>query len=284
MPKSDLVTVTTLEGNMDSAAYLQRIGLTERPDNDLDGLRALHLAHLHRVPFENLDIRWKVPIVLEKEPLFAKIVQRRRGGFCYELNGLFAWLLEDLGFRVERIQGQVFNERKRQFGQPFDHMALLVYVDDRPYLTDVGFGELFMAPMLMEIGHIHREDGRSYLLAEDEEGWIELCRTNGSGAFTPVYRFSTEVHPFEAFGPMCTYHQTSPQSHFTQRTICTLPLPGGRVTLTDRRSILTREGLREERSFTGDEFHELMRTHFGMDELPVEAVWPVPKQGHGRQG
>ncbi len=104
--------------------YLARIGCP-RPDRpDAGALRALHRAHQMAVPFENLSIHLGEPIVLTEAGLLAKIVTRRRGGFCYELNGAFGLLLEALGFGVERAAARVFGGGG--FGPPFDHMALVV--------------------------------------------------------------------------------------------------------------------------------------------------------------
>jgi len=97
----------------------------------------LHLAHLLSAPFENLSIHWHEPIVLTDEALFQKIVLRQRGGFCYELNGLFASLLRTLGFQVEMLSAGVMNKRG-EFGPEFDHMTLMVTLAER-WLVDVGF-------------------------------------------------------------------------------------------------------------------------------------------------
>src|SRR5262245_59151663 len=95
---------------MDVQAYLKRIGFQGAFGRDEETLRQLHLAHLLRVPFENLSIHAQQPIVLDDAALFEKIVVRRRGGFCYELNGLFSALLRELGFAVSRLSAQVAND------------------------------------------------------------------------------------------------------------------------------------------------------------------------------
>jgi len=254
---------------MDRHAYLQRIGLRRTPAPDANGLKALHRAHLLNVPFENLHIRARIPIELNPERLYDKVVRQRRGGFCYELNGLFAALLEDLGFRLDRIQGQVYEARRQRFGPPFDHMALLVHVEGRSYLADVGFGDLFLEPLPLELEQDLPDSNRTYRLSPDGTGHILLRRTNGRSG-SPMYRFSTEPHALEDFAGMCRHHQTSPHSHFTQRTVCTLALPEGRVTLTDQRTILTHQGRRDERSIEGDGFRTALWDHFGM--TPPEAL------------
>ena len=121
-------------------AYLDRIG-AGRPDiATAAALHALHRAHLLAVPFENLSIHLGEPVSLDDRDLFGKIVTRRRGGFCYELNGAFALLLGALGFDVRLLAARVFGQGR--FGPPFDHLALLVHTadGDGPWLADVGFG------------------------------------------------------------------------------------------------------------------------------------------------
>ena len=121
-------------------AYLERLGFTAPPQPTIEGLRRLHTAHLARVPFENLDIHLGEKILLEPEALVAKIVERRRGGFCYELNGAFSTLLQALGFDVTLLAARVHNAGV--LGPPFDHMCLRVDLDE-PWLADVGFGDNF---------------------------------------------------------------------------------------------------------------------------------------------
>jgi len=98
---------------MDVGAYLNRIGFDGAPRQRADTLRALHAAHLETVPFENLDIHLGRPIVLDEAAFFDKIVRRGRGGFCFELNGLFAALLRALGFDVTMLSG-VYPPRPRR--------------------------------------------------------------------------------------------------------------------------------------------------------------------------
>jgi len=126
---------------MNIDAYLERINYTGSREPTAETLRALQVAHLKTVPFENLSIHAKEPIVLEDDALFAKIVERRRGGFCYEANGSFAALLRAMGFEVVMLAAGVTN-RRGGFGPKFDHMTLMVTLAER-WLADVGFGDSF---------------------------------------------------------------------------------------------------------------------------------------------
>src|SRR5262249_6906854 len=150
-------------------------------------LRALHVAHLMTVPFENLDIPLGRAILLNDEALFAKIIEQRRGGFCYELNGLFAKLLRTLSFRVEMLSASVYNAEGIP-GADFAHMALLVSLDQR-WLVDVGFGDSFRLPLLLEESEEQPQAGRAYLLNRDDPYFI-LVQRDWDGEWKQQYRFT----------------------------------------------------------------------------------------------
>ncbi|MCB0794688.1 MAG: arylamine N-acetyltransferase [Flavobacteriales bacterium] len=250
-------------GEQEIEAYLERIRAPHPQRADLSALRTLHRAHLASVPFENIDIRSGVPIALDLDRLFDKVVLRRRGGFCYELNGLFAELLRRSGFQVDLVEGRVYHHRRKAYGPPFDHMALLVQVPEGTYLADVGFGDLFLEPMPFADGARVDEGERSYVLEASSDGLYDLFRLQ-KGARVPNYRFHPTPHPFTAFEDMCRYHQTSPSSHFTQRTLCTMALPDGRITVTDHRLIRTSNGNRSEQALDRKGFEQALQDHFGL--------------------
>jgi hypothetical protein len=129
-------------------AYLERIGYSGVTDPNSDTLRALHRAHLFTVPFENLDIGLKRTIPCDAEAAVRKIVEQRRGGFCYELNGAFAWLLRALGFHVTLLSARV-GRADGSLGPEYDHLTLRVDLD-QPWLADVGFGDSFLDPLRLQ--------------------------------------------------------------------------------------------------------------------------------------
>jgi N-hydroxyarylamine O-acetyltransferase len=130
-------------------AYLDRIGVGRPARADAASLAELQLHHLRSVPFENLSIHLGEPIVLEPAALVDKLVDRRRGGFCYELNGAFAALLSALGFSVTLLAARVATPVG--LGPPFDHLALRVDADDGgPWLADVGFGSFSHHPLRLD--------------------------------------------------------------------------------------------------------------------------------------
>jgi N-hydroxyarylamine O-acetyltransferase len=227
-------------------------------------LRALHLAHLYAVPFENLDIHLGRELSLAPAALFEKIVTRRRGGFCYELNGLLCYALRELGFRVTMLSAEVARAAGG-FSPAFDHLALHVELED-PWLGDVGFGNGFRAPVRLNDAGDQRQGESSYLILADEP-YRTLMRRDEGGDWTPQYRFTLEPHGLAEFGGRCLFHQTSHESHFTQGRICTLATPEGRVTMVGMRLIETTAAGRAERDLAGAAaYAATLRERFGVIE------------------
>lgn len=275
---------------MDLHAYLQRIGYRGPLEPTPATLAALHRAHLLSVPFENLDIHLGRPIVLALPALYAKIVAGRRGGFCYELNGLFAWLLRELGFEVELLSARVFEQGLE--GPEFDHLALAVRMNagwsadtgrevDGGWLADVGFGDSFLEPLRMRGGDENAQDSGTFRLTKaiverlgdpGGEGTgapradLVLERSRPAGApWEPQYVFSMAPRVLSDFDAMCRFHQTSPRSSFTRRTICSRATPRGRVTLSNQRRIVTDDGQRGECPIaTAAEYRRVLRGEFGI--------------------
>jgi N-hydroxyarylamine O-acetyltransferase len=243
---------------MKIAAYLDRIAYEGPLEPTAETLRRLHLAHLYSVPFENLSIHWGEPIELDDEALFEKVVARRRGGFCYELNGLFAALLRALGFDVALLAAEVCGAAGG-FSPPFDHMALLVTLEDR-WLADVGFGDSFRQPLRLD-----ERGERAYRIEETGDGRLIVARREAGGTWKAQYRFGLEPHVYADYAERCRFHQTSPDSHFTQNRICSLATPDGRVTLSGMKLLFTRGGEKQERVLADDQEHsEALRRHFGI--------------------
>jgi N-hydroxyarylamine O-acetyltransferase len=267
---------------MDHIAYLRRIGYQGSLAPTAETLRELHCAHMLAVPFENLDIHLGRPIVLEQGALFDKIVRRRRGGFCYELNGLFAALLHKLGFDVTMLSAGVARA-DGSYGPEFDHLTLLVTCPNTPgdasttaetveqvrWLADVGFGDSFREPLRLDDTDEQVQDSSAYRLDRKDEYMI-LLRHTGQ-LWEPQYRFTLKSHTHDEFAGMCHYHQSSPQSSFTQKRVCSMASRDGRLTLSDRLLIITERGERTERMLADEqEYQAILGDRFGID-LALEA-------------
>jgi N-hydroxyarylamine O-acetyltransferase len=247
---------------MNLQAYLQRINYSGPLDPTAGTLARLHHAHLLAVPFENLDIHLGRPILLDEAALFRKIVEERRGGFCYELNGLFAALLRELGFDVTLLSARVARA-SGGFGPEFDHLTLLVRLEER-WLADVGFGECFCQPLRLDEPGEQRQKMDSYRLAREGTHWVfwELSKETG---WQPQYQFTLRPRCLADFAGMCRYHQSAPESHFTQKRVCSIATPEGRATLSDSRLIVSQNGQRDERELSSQaEVETALRDYFGV--------------------
>ena len=256
---------------MDLDAYLRRIAWRGRLRVDADTLAALQRAHLLAVPFENLDIGRGVPIAIDLEAHYAKIVELRRGGFCYEQNHLFAWALGRIGFAVTLLGAGVWGTRDgiADFGDPSSHLMLRVDVDE-PWIVDVGFGENFRSPLRLVDGLVDEQGSRAYRLdrhtIEGGEAWT-LSTRDPASRWTPSYRFADVARPLSWFARMCAYHQTSPLSPFTQKRLCSLATAEGRLSLSGDEWIVTKlDGSRTVHPIADEaEAAALLKHHFAID-------------------
>jgi N-hydroxyarylamine O-acetyltransferase len=265
----------------ETAAYLARLGLSAPQAPTPGALASLHRAHLMRVPFENLDIGLGRPIRLDLASLHAKVVERRRGGYCYELGGLFAALLRSLGYAVELLSARVATA-DGGLTDDFDHLALLVTSPDfrEPVLVDVGFGDAFIEPLPLRDGIEVHERGKDVGLLEVDGSWHYRERrsgaegsggsdgSDGSAGRAPEWRtqyvFTTRPHRLADFEPRNLWQQTSPQSHFTRGPVASRLTPTGRVTLSGHRLITTTHGRREETELAAGEVPTALSEHFGI--------------------
>lgn len=255
---------------MDAEAYLKRIKYHGPLLHSADCLRALHRAHMLNVPFENLDIPLGNKISISLPSFYEKIVTRRRGGFCYELNGLFGWLLEQLGFKVTLHSARVF--KAGGIGQEFGHLVLQVHLLD-DWLADVGFGELFLEPLRLTETAVQEQQGARFRISHGEEDRI-LSRRSPSSEWESQYAFTLVPRKLDEFSEMCEYHQTSPNSTFTQKHTCSLATSTGRITLSGMHLIITDMGVREERELDGiNEYRRVLKDYFGVEVEGMEKIF-----------
>ncbi len=229
-----------MAGSPSVQGYLDRIDHRGSIEPDLATLAALQRAHMLAVPFENLDIHLGRRLVLDPAVNYGKIVQRRRGGWCFELNGLFAWLLSELGFDVTLLGSRVAGSESG--GSDLAHLLLQVDLD-QPYIVDVGFGEGAFHPVPLAavpdgvIGHL---DGLSVV-------------------------FTTQPRRLEEFQPMCDHLQTSPDSSFVRRRVAHRARPDGRISLRDLTFVEERGDSRSERELAGEEeWRSVLADRFGV--------------------
>ncbi|MEV5804715.1 arylamine N-acetyltransferase family protein [Streptomyces parvulus] len=277
---------------MDSAqvdAYLRRLGAERPPRPTAEALGALHLRHLRTVPFENLSVHLGEEIVLAETPLHDKVVGRGRGGFCYELNGLFGALLTALGYRVTMLAARVYGDGGR-VGIPYDHMALLVRTEEGgDWLADVGFGAHSHGPLAVGERADQEDGGGTFRVVESGpdaagvRGGDGAAKASGPARAADldvlrdgkqVYRVEARPRVLDDFVSGAWWHSTSPRSHFLQSTVCSrVTGDGGRITLSGRRLTSTAAGGgREERELETDaEVLAAYREHFGirLDRVPV---------------
>lgn len=247
---------------MNSREYLERIGVDGAVSPDAESLRSLQRQHLLSVPFENLDIDWKRPIVLDTARFYEKIVTGRRGGFCYELNGLFNELLREIGFQTRLISAKVYNGT--DFGREFDHAAVIVTIGELEYLADVGFGE-FSAEPLRLVPDIEQRDREGIFSLHRAEPGSLVAAKKRDGQWVPEYKFSLLGRDLSEFAEMCDFQQYSPESHFTKGKLCSQLTESGRKTLTDSKYIVTTGGERSETAVDSEgEFYRLLETEFGI--------------------
>lgn len=243
------------------APYFHRISIPEELPPTLEFLKLLQRNHLLHIPFENLDIHIGNPIKLDIDLFFEKIVNQNRGGFCYELNGLFYELLISLGFKVKRISARVYSDEKK-WGAEFDHLALIVKIEDVEYLVDVGFGEFTLNPLKLEFGKIQKDERGDFILEKVEDDNIQVSKMI-EGKKNPQYIFKNIARALLDYKDMCLFHQTSPLSHFTKKRLISKATIEGRVTLTGNILKIKKENqVNEIRLESEEQFHEMLWKYF----------------------
>ena len=238
--------------------YLERLGLAAAPPPSWAGLKHLVARHLESIPFENLDVLAGIRPDLSTEGVLRKVVIRRRGGFCYELNEAFRALLEHVGFSVRRIEARVWSAPKQKFGPPFDHLALVVSLPEGEFLTDVGFGDNNRTPLRLPRDSLADLSG-SYTLEPVSAELALLARAD-----RPLYQTALATRTLEAFAPMYRFHQTSPESFFTRDLVCTRATADGRITINGERLSIIEGPNRVET--VGQDRRSALEQYFGIIE------------------
>lgn len=253
--------------------YLKRIGISNNKlEPTYDCLKMLIENHLYHIPFENYDVMDRVPLSYEPAILFNKIVINRRGGFCYEVNYLFHLLLLELGFQSQLISGRVIR-RSSGYGPQYDHLALVVTID-QSYLVDVGFGDAMRIPLPLT-GEEQTDTGGTFkVITTPIEGETHvLQKKNNDGDWNTRYIFTLQQRSIIEFNEMFTFHQTSPESPFTQGGLITIATPEGRITLNDRTFSITHRGEKKSKEIqSNEEMLLILQKHFGFSDYTFTEV------------
>lgn len=250
--------------------YCARIAYGGSREPSLATLRALHRAHLLAIPYENLDIHLGLPLGLDPEAMFTKLVDERRGGWCYEMNGLFGRVLETLGFDVRYLAGTV-GRAERGWRAQGNHLVLLVRLD-RPWIVDVGFGDGFLTPIPLEPGH-YTQGFLDYRVGREGPRWrVHNHEHGGADGFD----FTLTPRTLDDFRVQCHELQTAPDSSFVRTTVCERFLPHGLVML---RGAVLREvsaaGVTTHVVTDAIEYDRVLRERFDLAIAGVEALWPA---------
>ncbi len=250
--------------------YFARIGYAGPTAPTLEVLRAVHRAHLLAIPYENLDIHLGLPLSLDPEAIARKLVDERRGGWCFEMNGLLGRVLETLGFEVRYLSGAV-GRAARGWRAQGNHLVLLVTLDRR-WIVDVGFGDGFLTPLPLEPGG-YRQDYLQYRVTRDGPRWrVDNHQFGGADGFD----FTLTARTLDAFAAQCRELQTSPESPFVQTTVCERFVPGGLVML--RGAVLrqvTAAGVTTHVVAGADEYVQVLRERFDLELPEMVDCWPA---------
>ncbi|MEL7156198.1 MAG: arylamine N-acetyltransferase [Actinomycetota bacterium] len=241
--------------------YLQRIGFTGAITHDRATLEALQRAHLSTVPFENLHVYHRLGVRTDTDWSVAKIVDDRRGGWCFENNGAFGLLLRELGFDVVHLGAAVL------LGGPttvIDHLTLEVMLDE-PWLVDVGFGDSFFLPLALNRRGPQDGGAGTFELIDSSQG-LTLTRHDDQGVPEPQYRFRRVAHRLSDFDTASNHLQTAEHLHWRNKPFATRLLQGGpdRVTLTGDRLKLVRNGEETVTTVSPEEWDDVLRRWFAM--------------------
>ncbi len=255
-----------MSSELDLEAYLRRIGLEAAPAPDLAGLKALHGAHATSIPFENLDIQMGLPIRLDLASLQAKLVQRRRGGYCFEHNSLFFAVLKAIGFDAIPCEARVRLGATEVL--PRTHMLLIAKLEGEPWLCDVGFGgEGLLHPVPMD-GTAHDQFRNTYRVAV--EGRLRVLQSFHHGAWEDLYAFQPDPRYPVDFEMANHFTSTHPDSRFVKTLTAQLPGPEVRRILRNRAYAELRGDQVEGRQLATGEVIPMLREVFGI-EVPEGA-------------
>lgn len=254
---------------LDIDAYLTRIGYDGPLEPTVETLRDLHRAHALAIPFENLDVVLGHGIALDLETLQDKLIRRRRGGYCFEHNLLFAALLERVGFTVRRHLGRVLSLDPSQI-QPRTHMTLHVDVEGSTWHADVGFGTALTEPIPLVDGVEVDQGGWTHGLVRRDDGWA--LRSLGPEGWSDRYVYTVERQHLIDYVAASHFTSTHPSSHFTRSPFAVRITPEARLRIHGLELSTTRpDGTDDRRTVSPDEVEPILRDVFGIQLDPADS-------------
>lgn len=255
---------------LDIDAYLDRIGYDSELDPTAETLHALHRAHALTIPFENLDITLGRGVSLDLDALQGKMIQHRRGGYCFEHNLLFAALLERVGFTVRRYLGRVLSTDPSQI-QPRTHMTLHVDAEGATWHADVGFGTALTEPIPLVDGVEVDQGGWQHgLVRRDDGAWA--LRSLGPDGWSERYVYTRERQHHVDYVAASHFTSTHPTSHFTHGPVAVRITPAARHRLHGLElSTATPDGADDRRTVSPEEIEPILRDTFGIELEPEDA-------------
>jgi N-hydroxyarylamine O-acetyltransferase len=260
--------------------YLHRIGFTGNARPTFDTLAAILKCHVCNIPFENLDVQLGIPLTTNVDAAFDKIVERGRGGWCYEQNGLFGWALSEIGFAVTRVAAAVHRAEHGEASLA-NHLSLLVRAPDDPaltYLADVGFGGSMIRPIALAETQEEQTPFRIGLRRLDDGYWQFQ---EESGADSVSFDFMAEPGDEDAMSMKCERLQTDPDSSFVLNLVVQRRAPGVHVCLRGRVLTTNTASGRSTRIVdSASELTDLLETGFGLDVGDIASVWSTIDARH----
>ncbi len=255
---------------MNLDAYLARIGLDHRPAATLEGLTRLHHAHLTAISYENLDVQLGRPVTIERPAIYDKIVTRRRGGWCYEMNGMLGWALGELGFRVTRATGAVMRAAAGD-AKNGNHLVLRVELPEGLYLADVGFGDGPRDPIRIAAGPF-TSHGFPFELTQQGGDWWRLADLRpGAKSFD----FHLAPADEALLAEKCAFLQTAPHSPFVQNLVAQRHTAEGHAILRGRIiSRVTPSGAAERTLADAGDLVATLKDVFDLDVPEAASLWP----------
>ena len=258
--------------NLDN--YFERIGYTGPREPTLEVLQAIHRLHPRAIPFENLNPLTRRAVKLDLESVETKLVDDRRGGYCFEQNALLANVLIELGFRVTPLLGRVLWGREPGAIPPRTHMVLRIDLDNEAWTADVGFGSVTLtSPLRLTPGLAQRTELGTFRLADASHDALYLEVQARDQTWSRIYRF--DLHPVEwiDYETSNWYTSTSPEAIFASNLIVCRVLHETRLTLlNDQLNERAADGsiVREQRLASADELAACLHDRFGLKTTDID--------------